>query len=116
MVTLASTANHLEWLGYSAPPVPSPDMPHANSSREDLHMKSALLFGTELDMDSPVPRWLFGITDGALSIDRSQCGIIVMYGGVAILCSSYRQHSQAKDAHESEMFSACGGGCIVHCI
>ena len=35
---------------------------------------------------------------------------------IAILCVSYRQHSQAQNAHESECYSASGGGCVVNVI
>ena len=38
-----------------------------------------------LDMSEPLPRYLLELSDGNLDlVDRSQCGIIVMYAGVAL--------------------------------
>ena len=67
-----------------------------------------------LDMSEPLPRYLLELSDGNLDlVDRSQCGIIVMYAGVALQALSYRQHSIALDAHASECFSASGGAAVV---
>lgn len=49
------------------------------------------------------------VLDGALSIDRSRCGIFHMFAGVAIATQAFRQHSIAITAHDSEVFTASTG-------
>ena len=49
------------------------------------------------------------VLDGALSIDFSRCGIIHMFGGGCFNGLSYTQHSKAKDANDSEVFTASSG-------
>ena len=44
--------------------------------------------------------------DGNLEVDRSTSGIVQMFAGANIAGSSFRQHSQAVEAHGSELFTA----------
>ena len=49
------------------------------------------------------------VLNGALSIDFGRCGIIHMFGGGCFNGLSYTQHSIAKDANDSEVFTASSG-------
>jgi hypothetical protein len=63
----------------------------------------------ELDVDGHKLYFYHCVLDGALSIDRSRCGIIHMFGGGCFNGLSYTQHSKAKDANDSEVFTASSG-------
>ena len=66
-----------------------------------------------LDVSIPKPLHLYYLTDGDQRVPRSKNGIVVMWGGIAIVVSGFRQHSQSMHAYESECFAASAGAAVA---
>ena len=83
---------------------------YGNSSMtfDDLSLPTVLPLDFELDTLKP-PSYYHICLDGALSIDRSTSGILHMYAGACLSAQAFRQHSIAKDIHDSEVFTASTG-------
>ena len=76
---------------------------------KDLSIGEKLDDDYELDVDGHKLYFYHCVLDGALSIDRSRCGIMHMFAGGCFNGLSYTQHSIAKDANDSEVFTASSG-------
>ena len=76
---------------------------------KDLSLHEKLDDDYKLDVDGQTLYFYHCVLNGALSIDRNRCGIIHMFGGGCFNGLSYTQHSIAKDANGSEVFTASSG-------
>ena len=75
-------------------------------SFDDFSPAASLPDDYELDVEGTKLPYYHLVIDGALSVDRSTSGIIHMFAGAAFNTGAFRQHSIAKDAHDSEVFTA----------
>ena len=80
-------------------------------SFEDLSLPADLPDSYVLDVDGPKLWYYHVVLDGSLSAkDRSRSCILHMYAGACFNALSFTQHSIAKDANDSEVFTASSGG------